>query len=112
MILFDCFVSLILIVAELTFYHPSLAGGVMRSGAVYNPGDPTIVAVGIDTAGEPLIPLGTKITICRADLSRCADAVVQDTGLLGENLDASEALFEQLAPLSKGRIKVVWRRTE
>lgn len=108
MILFDIGLAVILTFCELTFYHPSLAGGVMRSGEVYNPGDPSIVAVGVDADGDPLIPLGTKLTICRADLLACTEAIVQDTGYLGSDLDASEALFKQLSPLSTGRIKIIW----
>lgn len=109
MILFDIGLAVLLVFCELTWYGgPLFEGEVMRNGEVFRGADESIVACGVDAAGEPLIPLGTKLTICRSDLSVCVDAVISDTGYLGSDLDASEALFKQLSPLSTGRIKIIW----
>lgn len=109
MILFDALLAAVIFCQATWYGGPLFEGNTMRNGEVFRGSDASIVAVGVDEYGEPLVPLGTKLTICRADLSRCAEAMVSDTGLLpGGDLDASEMLFEKLAPLSVGRIKVVY----
>lgn len=84
---------------EITYYHPSLAGGPMYcTGKAYDPNDPTIAAA-------VTWPCGTRLRIWRDE--RSVDVIVQDTGLLGPNhVDLSEAAFRQLALLPEGRVEV------
>ena len=85
---------------EITYYHPSLAGGPMYcTGRAYDPQDPTVGAA-------VTWPCGTRLRIWRGE--RFVDVIVQDTGLLGYNhVDLSEAAFQQLALLPEGRVNVL-----
>jgi len=66
-----------------------------------------MVAVGLMPDGSPVLPLETVVLVCHRD--RCVRGTVRDTGLIPPgDLDLSPALFEQLAPLSQGRIEVNW----
>jgi hypothetical protein len=89
-----------LVQGEITYYHPSLAGGPMYcTGKPYDPQD---VTVGAAVAW----PCGTRLRIWRDE--RFVDVVVQDTGLLGHNhVDLSEAAFQRLAILPEGRVSVL-----
>lgn len=83
---------------EATFYHPSLHGNAMFCGGLYDRTDPTIAAA----TGWPC---GTRLRVWRDD--RSIDVVVQDTGLLASNqIDLSEAAFQQLGDFAEGRIPV------
>ncbi len=85
---------------EITYYHPSLAGGPMYcTGKAYDPQDVTVGAA-------VTWPCGTRLRIWRDE--RFVDVVVQDTGLLGHNhVDLSEAAFQRLAILPEGRVSVL-----
>ena len=89
-----------LVPGEITYYHPSLAGGPMYcTGKAYDPQDATIGAA-------VTWPCGTRLRIWRDE--RFIDVIVQDTGLLGHNhVDLSEAAFQQLAILPEGRVSVL-----
>jgi len=105
MILFDVapIVAAILWI-QCTWYGVPHHGQVMRNGEVYNMHDPTVIAVGVDRDGEPLIPLGTKLRVCSP--RACIIGKVQDTGYLGRNIDLSVAAFSKLADLGEGRMWV------
>ncbi len=97
------------IIGEATYFHPSLAGGIMRGsgGQTYDPSDPTIAAVA-DIQGQPVVELGTLLQICHN--GRCIWVTAKDTGRFpGNHLDLSEAAFQQLAPTSRGRIPITWQ---
>ena len=86
---------------EITYYHPSLAGGVMYCPP-HNRYDPQDVTVGAAVTW----PCGTRLRIWRDE--RFVDVIVQDTGLLGHNhVDLSEAAFQRLALLPEGRVSVL-----
>ena len=86
------------VTGEATFYHPSLHGGVMYCGGIYDRFNPTIAA-------STSWPCGTQLRVHFG--GNTIDVVVQDTGLLGANhVDLSEAAFAQLAPLAEGRLAV------
>lgn len=90
-----------LVQGEITYYHPSLAGGVMFCPPHnrYDPSDPSIGAA-------VTWPCGTRLRIWRDE--RFVDVIVQDTGLLGHNhVDLSEAAFQRLAILPEGRVSVL-----
>ncbi len=89
-----------LVPGEITYYHPSLAGGPMYcTGKAYDPQDATVGAA-------VTWPCGTRLRIWRDE--RFVDVIVQDTGLLGHNhVDLSEAAFQQLAILPEGRVSVL-----
>ena len=90
----------------------------MRSGEVYD-SNLDVVAIGVDSSGAPVVPLGTRLLICPAAEEgdgtalggggTCVIGVVKDTGYLPEgNLDVSPNLFRRLAPLDQGRVRIVW----
>ena len=86
---------------EITYYHPSLAGGPMYCPPwnPYNPQDPQIAAA-------VTWPCGTRLRLWRGE--RSVDVIVQDTGKLGVNhVDLSEAAFQRLATLPEGRVPVL-----
>ncbi len=86
---------------EITYYHPSLAGGPMFCPPHnrYDPSDPAIAAA-------VTWPCGTRLRIWRDE--RYVDVIIQDTGLLGHNhVDLSEAAFQRLAILPEGRVSVL-----
>ena len=85
---------------EITYYHPSLAGGPMYcTGKAYDPRDVTVGAA-------VTWPCGTRLRIWREE--RFVDVIIQDTGLLGRNhVDLSEAAFQRLALLPEGRVSVL-----
>ncbi|MXX31261.1 MAG: hypothetical protein F4Z51_03290 [Chloroflexi bacterium] len=86
---------------EITYYHPSLAGGVMYCPP-HSRYDPQDVTVGAAVTW----PCGTRLRIWRDE--RFVDVIVQDTGLLGHNhVDLSEAAFQRLATLPEGRVRVL-----
>lgn len=90
-----------LVQGEITYYHPSLAGGVMFCPPHnrYDPSDPNIAAA-------VSWPCGTRLRIWRDE--RFVDVIVQDTGLLGHNhVDLSEAAFQRLGILAEGRVSVL-----
>ena len=89
-----------LVRGEITYYHPSLAGGPMYcTGKAYDPQDVTVGAA-------VTWPCGTRLRIWRDE--RFVDVIVQDTGLLGHNhVDLSEAAFQQLATIPEGRVSVL-----
>ena len=89
-----------LVQGEITYYHPSLAGGPMFcTGKAYDPRDVTVGAA-------VTWPCGTRLRIWRDE--RFVDVIVQDTGLLGHNhVDLSEAAFQRLAILPEGRVSVL-----
>lgn len=90
-----------LVQGEITYYHPSLAGGVMFCPP-HNRYDPTDPEIGAAVTW----PCGTRLRIWRDD--RFVDVIVQDTGLLGHNhVDLSEAAFQRLAILPEGRVSVL-----
>jgi rare lipoprotein A len=82
-----------------TYYHPSLHGAVMASGARYNRWDPTIAACN-------WFPLGTLLKVTRQGTDRYIYVRVQDRGSPRLTLDLSEAGFAQLGHLSEGRIPI------
>ena len=106
MLLFDATLSVLglIIFCQATFYHPSLAGGIMRNGQIYDPEDSSVIAIGINDAGEPVMPMGTKLKVCSS--RGCLIGIVQDSGYLGKNIDLSPAAFSRLADLDDGRIWV------
>ncbi len=83
-----------------TYYHPSLAGGKMFcTWLPYDPQDLTVAAA-------VTWPCGTRLRVWRGE--RHVDVVVQDTGRLAHNqVDLSEAVFQQLAILSEGTVSVL-----
>ena len=89
-----------LVQGEITYYHPSLAGGPMCcTGKAYDPQDVTVGAA-------VTWPCGTRLRIWRDE--RFVDVIVQDTGLLDHNhVDLSEAAFQRLAILAEGRVPVL-----
>ncbi len=90
-----------LVQGEITYYHPSLAGGVMFCPP-HDRYDPEDVTVGAAVTW----PCGTRLRIWRDE--RYVDVIVQDTGLLGHNhVDLSEAAFQRLAILPEGRVSVL-----
>ncbi len=90
-----------LVEGEITYYHPSLAGGVMFCPP-HDRYDPQDVTVGAAVTW----PCGTRLRIWRDE--RFVDVIVQDTGLLGHNhVDLSEAVFQRLAILPEGRVRVL-----
>ena len=90
-----------LVEGEITYYHPSLAGGPMYCPP-HNRYDPQDVTVGAAVTW----PCGTRLRIWRDE--RFVDVIVQDTGLLGHNhVDLSEAAFQRLAILPEGRVRVL-----
>lgn len=97
----------LLMLGKATYYHPSLHGGVTRSGEVYNRWSPDTVAVA-DIGGVPLLAMGTWLEVCNEDT--CIEVQVRDTGYFRwNNLDLSEGAFTRLAPRSRGRINITWR---
>jgi uncharacterized protein YraI len=77
--------------STITYYHPSLEGGVMACGGRYRAEDPTIAAA-------TSWPCGTRLRVCRN--ANCVVVTVQDTGEMGPNwVDLSASAFRQLAPL-------------
>ncbi|MYD53856.1 MAG: hypothetical protein F4W96_06075 [Chloroflexi bacterium] len=90
-----------LVPGEITYYHPSLAGGVMFCPP-HDRYDPSDLSIGAAVTW----PCGTRLRIWRDD--RFVDVIVQDTGLLGHNhVDLSEAAFQRLAILPEGRVSVL-----
>jgi len=93
---------------EATYYHPSLHGGIMRNGEVYNEMDAETVAVGIDPMGNPILPLGSRLLVCTE--TKCIKVTARDTGLFPtKDLDLSKAAFASLDVLAKGRLKIQWK---
>lgn len=91
-----------------TYYHPSLAGGIMRDGATRY--DPTASGIVAATSW----PLGTVLEV-RGPSRRSLTVVVSDTGMLGANrLDLSESDFRVLSGvgLDPGVIRVEIRSAE
>ena len=83
---------------EATFYHPTLHGDPMFCGGTYDRRDPAIAAA-------TSWPCGTRLRVWRGD--RFVDVVVRDGGLLPPNdVDLSEAAFEQIGDLTEGRFSV------
>ncbi len=95
---------------EATYYHPSLEGSLMRDETPYIPENPNIVAVAVDGRGNPVVPLGTWLLVCRVGAEKCIVAEVRDTGLFPPtDLDLSFAGFSALAEPGQDRIKVMWQ---
>jgi hypothetical protein len=92
-----------------TPYHSSLAGNVMGCGEVFNPADPSVVAVGygLDTA----VPCGTSLQICGAT-SVCITAVRKDTcpGCPGNDIDLSRAAFDRVCGTTASRCTVTIKK--
>lgn len=82
-----------------TYFHPSLAGNVMRYGGTYDRWDPSIAA-------SNAYPGGTTLRVTRVGTERSILVTVRDTGAPSLTLDLSEAGFQQLGTLAEGRIPV------
>ena len=95
------------VTGTLTYYHPDLAGNVMRDGITTY--EPTMSGVAAATSW----PLGTWLDVC-GPTKRCLPLVISDTGRLGANhLDVPEAVFVGLAgSLAPGRVPVTVRALE
>lgn len=104
MILFDVFLASAIFVQATWYGGPLFEGNIMRNGDVFRGSDPTVIAVGVDDQGAPLMPLGTKLKVCSE--RACIVGEVKDTGYLGRNIDLSPAAFIKLADLRQGRIWV------
>jgi hypothetical protein len=65
---------------------------------------------GLGRAICPAYPFGTVLRVCLAsEESRCTRVLVNDTGLMtGPALDLSPVAFKDLAPLGRGRLRVVF----
>lgn len=79
---------------SLSYYGAEYVGRTMYSGRRYNPSEPV--------CASPDRPMGARLVVCHE--GRCAGCVVADRMITGPYLDASSAVFERLAPLSRGRI--------
>lgn len=85
----------------------------MRNGEVYNKQDVSVVAIAVNEEGEPIVPLGTELIICRKDLEKCVLGRVQDTGRFPpEDLDLSQEAFDQLKTSETGRVDIIWWKLE
>lgn len=84
-----------------TYYHPSLHGGTMANGEIYDRYDPIIAA-------SPFFPLGTVVRLTRLSTGAVIVVTVKDRapppGFMW--IDLSEAAFIQLAPFVTGRFDV------
>ena len=84
-----------------TYYHPSLHGGTMANGEIYDRYDPIIAA-------SPFFPMGTVVRVTRLSTGASIMVVVKDRapapGFMW--IDLSEAAFIQLAPFVTGRFDV------
>jgi len=81
----------------------------MRNGERLNDNEPTVA--------HRTLPLGTKVKFLRDEgdgSGFVAEAIVTDRGpfIEGKTFDLSKAVFERLAPLSKGSIVVRWEIVE
>lgn len=83
-----------------TYYHPSLAGEVTRSGERYDPSDGS-------KAASNWYPIGTTLRIMRIDTGRVITVTVNDTGSQRLTVDLSTAGFASLGELTEGRIPVL-----
>ncbi len=86
-----------------TYYHPSLHGGVTASGQPYD-------HYSVSAACHYAYPLGTWFRVSYNGST--IDVQCNDRGAFmyypggQQHLDLSGAAFEQLAPLSRGRIQI------
>ena len=89
------------VIGTATYYHPSLAGGLMRDGVTRY--EPSMSGVAAATSW----PLGTVLEVC-GPTRRCIQVVISDTGILGPgHVDLTEASFIALAgSLAPGRISI------
>jgi hypothetical protein len=100
------------VVGELTHYHSSLQGGIMRNGDVYDENDQLTVAVGVDWYGDPIVPLNSWIITCRIERpeKRCLLLQVRDTGYFpATDLDVSLAAFKKLGIVGEKRFQIWWQ---
>lgn len=84
--------------ASATYYGPGFHGKKMANGRRFNQN--------AMTAAHPSLRLGTRIRV----RYRSRSVVVRVTDRCRCSLDLSKAAFRQLAPLSKGRIRVRYSR--
>jgi rare lipoprotein A (peptidoglycan hydrolase) len=82
-----------------TYYHPSLHGGRMANGEIYNRWDPVIAA-------SNWYPLETLLRVTRHETGEHIYVRVKDRGSRALTLDLSEAGFSHLGGLREGRIRV------
>jgi rare lipoprotein A len=88
-----------------TYYHPSLHGGRMANGEIYNRWDPAIAA-------SNWYPLGTLLRVTRQETGEHLYVHVKDRGSRALTLDLSEAGFSHLGGLREGRIRVWIERVQ
>lgn|SRR5574340_1606507 len=86
--------------ADATWIHPSLEGGITKSGEVYRQDAYTCAA--------NRFPLGSILRVTNRETGRNVVCQVNDTGLMpGYDIDLSRAAFERIGELGEGRIRVV-----
>jgi hypothetical protein len=92
-----------LLLGSITSYNDALAGSTLGCNGygVYNPDDPTVIAVGPDYYEE--WPCGTRLGLCGIDaqsgvITNCIVGIRQDScpGCISIHLDVSRAAFELL----------------
>lgn len=80
--------------ASATFYGNRFVGRPMANGKTYHHGGSFIA--------HPNLRLGRKVKVCYKN--KCVQGIVTDR--CNCSIDLSKSLFQQLAPLKKGRINV------
>jgi hypothetical protein len=92
-----------------TPFHSSLAGNTMGCGEVFNPLDPTILAVGY--ALDTTVPCGASVQVCGAT-SVCLTVVRKDTcpGCPGTDIDLSRAAFDRICGTTASRCTVTIKK--
>lgn len=71
----------------------------MRNSETYHMEDPTVIAVGVDEYGDPIVPLGKTILVCTP--VKCLVGIGQDTGYFDiNNVDISPAAMAYLSNMS------------
>ncbi len=94
---------------DATPFHSSLAGNTMGCGEVFNPLDPTILAVGY--ALDTTLPCGASVQVC-GSTSVCLTMVRKDTcpGCPGSDVDLSRAAFDRICGTTASRCTVTIKK--
>jgi hypothetical protein len=94
---------------DATPFHSSLAGNTMGCGEVFNPLDPTILAVGY--ALDTTVPCGASLQVC-GSTSVCLTMVRKDTcpGCPGTDVDLSRAAFDRICGTTASRCTVTIKK--
>jgi hypothetical protein len=95
---------------DATPYHSSLAGNTMGCGEVFNPLDPTILAVGY--ALDTTVPCNAAVQVCGTATTVCLSMVRKDTcpGCPGTDVDLSRAAFDRVCGTTASRCTVTIKK--